>query len=115
MLTRLTIRNIVLIEALGEIDDMPAVHAGVATGPVLLRFGDVYGSTVNIAARMTGIARPDSLLVDKATAEALEDDGRFTVKQTRARRVSGYRHLQPFSVRRAEGKGDGNGARDRKK
>jgi adenylate cyclase len=110
-----------LIEALAAVEDMPAVHAGVATGPVLLRFGDVYGSTVNIAARLTGIARPDSLLVDKTTADALADDGRFTIKQTRARRVSGYRHLQPFSVRRADGNGDGsgNGAgprdRDRKK
>jgi adenylate cyclase len=77
------------------------VHAGVATGPVLLRLGDVYGSTVNIAARLTGVARPDTLLVDKTTAEALDDDGRFSVKQTRPRRVSGYRHLQPFAVRRA--------------
>jgi adenylate cyclase len=91
-----------LIDKLATIDEMPAVHAGVATGPVLLRFGDVYGSTVNIAARLTGIARPDTLLVDKATATALDDDGRFSTKQTRARRVSGYRHLQPFSVRRAE-------------
>jgi adenylate cyclase len=90
-----------LIEALAELEDMPPVHAGVATGPVLLRFGDVYGSTVNIAARLTGIARPDTLLVDKTTSDALESDGRFSVKQTRARRVSGYRHLQPFSVRRS--------------
>lgn len=95
-----------LIEALAELEDIPAVHAGVATGPVLLRFGDVYGSTVNIAARLTGIARPDTLLVDKTTADALEDDGRFSVKQTRARRVSGYRHLQPFSIRRSTGDGD---------
>jgi adenylate cyclase len=90
-----------LIEKLAEIDDMPSVHAGVATGPVLLRFGDVYGSTVNIAARLTGIARPDTLLVDKATAAALDDRKAYSVKQARARRVSGYRHLVPFSVRRS--------------
>jgi adenylate cyclase len=89
-----------LIDRLAKIDDLPAVHAGVATGPVLLRLGDVYGSTVNIAARLTGIARPDTLLVDRTTADALADDGRFSVKQTRPRRVSGYRHLQPFAVRR---------------
>jgi adenylate cyclase len=93
--------GLTLIEKLAEIDDLPAVHTGVATGPVLLRFGDVYGSTVNIAARLTGIARPDTLLVDKQTASALEEDKRFSVKQTRARRVSGYRHLVPFAVRRA--------------
>jgi adenylate cyclase len=90
-----------LIEKLAAIQDMPSVHAGIATGPVLLRFGDVYGSTVNVASRLTGIARPDSLLVDKETARALDDDGRFSTKQTRPRRVSGYRQLQPFSVRRA--------------
>lgn len=90
-----------LIERLAALDDMPAVHAGVATGSVLLRFGDVYGSTVNIAARLTGIARPDTLLVDKATAQVLDADSRFSQKQTRARRVSGYSHLQPFSIRRS--------------
>ena len=89
-----------LIERLADIEDLPAVHAGVATGSVLLRFGDVYGSTVNIAARLTGIARPDSLLVDKGTADALANDRAFTVKQARPRRVSGYRHLQPFAVKR---------------
>jgi adenylate cyclase len=89
-----------LIDRLGEIEELPAVHAGVATGPVLLRFGDVYGSTVNIAARLTDLARPDRLLVDKATSEELSDSDAFSVKQTRVRRVSGYRHLQPFSVRR---------------
>lgn len=93
--------GLTLIDKLAEIDDLPAVHAGVATGPVLLRFGDVYGSTVNIASRLTGIARPDTLLVDKETASALEGSDRFTAKQTRPRRVSGYRHLLPFSARRS--------------
>jgi adenylate cyclase len=92
-----------LIERLRDIDDIPPVHAGVATGSVLLRLGDVYGSTVNIAARLTGLARPDTLLVDKATAETLSDVAAYSVKQTRHRRVSGYRHLLPFSVRRDEG------------
>jgi adenylate cyclase len=92
--------GVTLIEKLAEIEDLPAVHAGVATGPVLLRFGDVYGSTVNIAARLTSIARPDTLLVDKATASELSDSDRFSIRQTRPRRVSGYRHLLPFSVRR---------------
>ncbi len=94
---------VTLIEKLAAIEDLPAVHAGVATGQVLLRFGDVYGSTVNIAARLTSVARPDTLLVDKATASELSDSDRFSVKQTRPRRVSGYRHLVPFSVRRSNG------------
>src|SRR4051794_24494534 len=91
-----------LIERLRDIDDIPPVHAGVATGSVLLRLGDVYGSTVNTAARLPGLARRAPLLVDKATAEALPDTAEYTVKQTRHRRVSGYRHLLPFSVRRDE-------------
>jgi adenylate cyclase len=95
--------GLTLIERLGEIEEMPAVHAGVATGPVLLRFGDVYGATVNIAARLTGVARPDSLLVDKATATAISEHSGYSVKATRTRRVSGYRHLQPHSVRREAG------------
>lgn len=46
-------------------DPFPAVRAGIAYGEVVIRLGDVFGPTVNIAARMTSIARPNSVLVDE--------------------------------------------------
>jgi len=45
-------------------------------GPVLSRLGDVYGSTVNIASRLTSISRPGWVLVDRAMHDALRDDPR---------------------------------------
>lgn len=52
-------------------DPFPAVRAGIAYGDVVTRLGDVFGPTVNIAARLTSIARPSSVLVDEGAYEAL--------------------------------------------
>ncbi len=41
-----------------EDDDFPAVRAGLAYGDVVSRLGDVFGPTVNIASRLTSVARP---------------------------------------------------------
>ena len=38
------------------------------------RLGDVYGPTVNIAARLTSIARPGSVLVDRGAFEWLSTE-----------------------------------------
>jgi adenylate cyclase len=54
--------------------ELPSLRAGIASGPALFRSGDYYGHSVNIASRVTGIARPGSVLctqeVHDAAAEA---------------------------------------------
>lgn len=50
-----------LVEAVEEAG-LPSLRAGVASGPALLRAGDFYGHTVNLASRVTGTARPGSVL-----------------------------------------------------
>jgi adenylate cyclase len=52
-------------------DRFPQVRAGIAYGEVVSRLGDVYGPTVNIAARLTSVARPSSVLVDRGAYEWL--------------------------------------------
>jgi adenylate cyclase len=52
-------------------DEFPRVRAGVAYGEVVSHLGDVYGPTVNIAARLTSVARPGSVLVDRGAYEVL--------------------------------------------
>jgi adenylate cyclase len=47
---------------------LPALRVGMATGRVLTRFGDVYGPVVNLAARLTSLARPGTALVDAELA-----------------------------------------------
>jgi adenylate cyclase len=52
-------------------DDYPQVRAGLAYGAVVSRLGDVFGPTVNIAARLTSLARPGTVLVDRGAHAAL--------------------------------------------
>jgi adenylate cyclase len=80
---------------------LPELRIGLAAGPVLVRYGDVYGEVVNIAARLTSHARPDSVLVDREVADALADDPRFAVRPLRQLAVRGYRHLQPWLLDRS--------------
>ena len=62
------------LTARGEADDdFPQVRAGIAWGNVVNRLGDVYGPTVNIASRLTDIARPDTVLIDRGAFEFLTD------------------------------------------
>ncbi|WP_235537186.1 adenylate/guanylate cyclase domain-containing protein [Nocardioides sp. Soil805] len=56
---------------LDEDDPFPAVRAGLAHGPVVSRLGDVFGPTVNIAARLTSVARPGTVVVDRGMHDAL--------------------------------------------
>ncbi len=45
-----------------EREELPSLRAGIAFGPALQRAGDYYGHPVNLASRITGVARPGSVL-----------------------------------------------------
>jgi adenylate cyclase len=83
-------------------ETLPEVRAGLALGPVLSRLGDVFGEPVNLASRLTDEARPSSVLVDRAAAEALADDPAYALHRLQHRSVRGYRALRPHVLRRAE-------------
>jgi adenylate cyclase len=53
-----------------EAADLPAVRAGIAWGPAVPRSGDLYGHAVNLASRVTGLARPSSVLCTKEVRDA---------------------------------------------
>jgi class 3 adenylate cyclase len=55
---------------------LPAPHAGVHTGPVIERDGDVFGRTVNLASRISGQASPGTVLLSDDVAVRL-DPGRW--------------------------------------
>ena len=50
----------------------PPLRAGVASGQALARGGTGTGGPVNLAARITGFAWPDSVVVDQGVKDALE-------------------------------------------
>lgn len=77
-------------------DEMP-VRGGIAAGEVLLREGDYYGTPVNVAARLTDIARPWSLLADDLLRDRLEPH--YEVKRIRPTRVRGLGNRRPLVVR----------------
>jgi adenylate cyclase len=62
-----------LIERAEGEEDFPPLRAGIAYGPAVNRWGDWFGSTVNIASRLTGRARPGAVLVTDSVRDAAED------------------------------------------
>ena len=46
-----------LLDAIEADGDLPTLRIGMALGSVLSRFGDVYGTVVNIASRLTSAAK----------------------------------------------------------
>lgn len=90
-----------LLDRLAEAPTLPDLRIGLALGPVVTRFGDVYGEAVNIAARLTTHARPGTTLVDRNLAAALEHDERCQLRARRPLAVRGYRHLHTWSLSRA--------------
>jgi adenylate cyclase len=54
---------------------LPPAHAGIAAGPVVVRDGDVYGHTVNLASRISGQSSAGEVLVPADIASRLAGDG----------------------------------------
>ena len=91
-----------LVEITDEDDEVPSLRAGVASGMAVSREGDWFGSPVNLAARVTGAARPGSVLVAEAAREAIGDDDRFTWSFAGARHLKGIKpDAKLFRARRA--------------
>jgi adenylate cyclase len=85
-----------------EGDEFPWLRAGLATGPTLPQSGDYYGRAVNLASRITGVARPGSVLVDATTRETAGEDG-FAYSFAGERRLKGIdSRIKLFRVRRAQ-------------
>lgn len=89
-----------LVERHAQDERFPLVRAGVAYGPVLARLGDVFGSVVNMAARLTTVARPGRVLVDRRMQEELSDSEEFALRRMRRTSVKGFDRLEPFRLKR---------------
>ena len=88
-----------LIEVIGQDPRLPDVSLGLATGPVATRLGDVFGPAVNLAARLTALARRNRVLTDEATVALLTPE-RYDLRRLTARPVRGFGLLEPVAVRR---------------
>ena len=81
-------------------EDRPPLRVGAAYGAVLTRLGDVYSPVVNLASRLTSVANPSTVLVDRELARRLRGRPEYRVRPLRRVSVRGYDHLQPWLVRR---------------
>src|SRR5262249_30627289 len=91
-----------LVEA-AKRDEMPSLRVGVASGQALGRGGDWYGRPVNLASRITGFARPDTVVGSDELKQALEGDDRFKFSFAGKHRFKGIRgELPVHRIRRGE-------------
>jgi adenylate cyclase len=88
-----------IISVVGRDQRMPDVRVGLSTGAVVTRLGDVFGPPVNMAARLTAVARRNRIIVDEKTAGLLPGD-QFEVRPLPARPVRGFGLVEPVAVRR---------------
>ncbi len=87
-----------------EAEDLPRLRAGVAFGPALQRSGDFYGHSVNLASRVTGVARPGSVLCTQEVHDAAPEAFRWSFAGKH--RLKGVAHPIPHQrARTAEGEG----------
>jgi adenylate cyclase len=91
-----------------EGDKFPQLRAGASFGPALARRGDWYGHTVNVASRVTGVARPGSVLATEPLHDALAEAYRWS--------FAGERRLknikEPVTLYRARPRDGEDGAGD---
>lgn len=81
-------------------EEFPQVRVGLAHGRVLSRLGDVFGEVVNIASRLTSIARPGKILTDREMADILkEHEDEFRMRRAPTRPVKGYSRLETWALK----------------
>lgn len=97
--------SLALAQAFTEDEILPQARVSMVWGRILSRLGDIYGPTVNLAARLTTLAQPGTVLVDAMTAAALGQDERFVLVPQKSENVRGFGEIHPVMLARGRGKG----------
>ncbi|KZS77130.1 cyclase [Mycobacterium kansasii] len=93
-----------LVEVVDTDAAFPRLRAGVACGMAVSRAGDWFGSPVNAASRVTGVARPGTVLVADSVWESVGDGAGFEWSFAGTRRLKGIKNeAKLFRVRRGDG------------
>jgi adenylate cyclase len=107
-----------LADAYADDDLLSDVRVGLAFGPVLLRDGDYFGSTVNLAHRIVNIGNPGTVLMSDEfhTALMVEAPEEFTGQALRPRLLKDLGRVQLWWCGRVGQEADGTGlAADRRR
>ena len=93
-----------LVEITDSDNDFPRLRAGIASGSAVSRAGDWFGSPVNLASRVTAVARPGAVLAAESTRDELGDDAGFGWSFAGARHLKGIKgEVKLFRARRGDG------------
>jgi adenylate cyclase len=94
-----------LIDLAGEQgEDFPLLRVGVASGPAVGRAGDWFGRPVNLASRVTGVARAGSVLATREVREAAPEAVRWS--SAGAKTLRGVGSVRLYRARRLDGDGE---------
>jgi adenylate cyclase len=92
-----------LVEITDGDNDFPRLRAGIASGPAVSRAGDWFGSPVNLASRVTSVARPGAVLAAESTRDELGDDAGFSWSFAGVRHLKGIKgEVKLFRARRGD-------------
>jgi adenylate cyclase len=97
----------VSLDLLDAIRALPAdlsLRSSLVWGRVLSRSGDVFGATVNLAARLADVAEPGTVLMDRASAATLAQAGMtgIALVPQYPTEVSGLGLVAPVELRRSQ-------------
>ena len=107
---RLLDSSLALVEAAdAEGESFPQLRVGVARGPAQSRAGDWFGRPVNMASRITNVARPGSVLASRDVRDAVGDGYRWSFAGER--RLKGIREPVPLFRARRDGREEHAGRR----
>jgi adenylate cyclase len=92
-----------LAARLREIPDMPEIHCGIAFGRTVSVGGDVFGPAANLAARLTTIARPGTIVIPRSAERELARDDIVFTRLRRTFDLKGLGETRVVAIRRAAG------------
>ena len=78
--------------------DLPLGHVGITQGPIVARDGDIFGRTVNLAARISDVTPSGELYIPASIGDELA--GRFVVTRAGTATLQGVGVIELASVKR---------------
>jgi adenylate cyclase len=84
-----------------EAEHLSDVRVGMASGHVLERDGDIYGSVVNLASRIVNIAFPGAVVVSPDIHDALDGDPEFVFRSLRSHYLKDIGRMRLWTMRSA--------------
>jgi adenylate cyclase len=80
--------------------ELPRARAGVALGPILVRGGDYFGDTVNLASRLVDAVDPGTVAVDRGFRERVGDDAGLRFRSLGRRELKGIGEAEVWEAAR---------------